>query len=111
MKKRYQVFVSSTFMDLKEERNEVIKALLELDCIPCAMEFFPSSDMETESFIKDLMKTCDYYIVIVGGTYGSQTKNGISYTQMEYNIAKELQIPEIAFIHENINTVKFENVE
>ena len=38
MNKRYQVFVSSTFADLAAERMEVIKALLELDCIPCGME-------------------------------------------------------------------------
>lgn len=32
--KRYQVFVSSTFSDLEEERQEVMQALLELDCMP-----------------------------------------------------------------------------
>ena len=32
--KRYQVFISSTFNDLKAERAEVTQALLELDCIP-----------------------------------------------------------------------------
>ncbi len=31
IQKKYQVFVSSTFKDLQEERQEVIKALLELD--------------------------------------------------------------------------------
>ena len=44
MDKRYQVFVSSTYMDLREERQEVIQALLELDCIPSGMELFPASD-------------------------------------------------------------------
>lgn len=111
MEKRYQVFVSSTFIDLKEERNEVIKALLELDCIPCAMEFFPSSDTEQETFIRQLMKTCDYYIVIVGGRYGSETTTGTSYTQMEYSIAKELQIPELVFIHEDIGKIRYEHIE
>ena len=41
--KKYQVFVSSTYIDLQEERQEVIKALLELDCFPSSMEFFPFS--------------------------------------------------------------------
>jgi len=36
MDKRYQVFVSSTYSDLQEERAEVIRALLELDCLPAA---------------------------------------------------------------------------
>ncbi len=38
---RYQVFVSSTYRDLQEERQQVIQALLELDCIPAGMELFP----------------------------------------------------------------------
>ena len=46
MDKRYQVFVSSTFEDLQEERKEVMQALLELDCIPSGMELFPASNAE-----------------------------------------------------------------
>lgn len=40
MDKRFQVFVSSTYEDLQEERREVMQALLELDCIPAGMELF-----------------------------------------------------------------------
>jgi hypothetical protein len=34
MDKRYQVFVSSTYSDLKEERKDVMQTLLEMDCFP-----------------------------------------------------------------------------
>ncbi len=44
MEKKYQVFVSSTYKDLSEERQEVMQALLELDCIPVGMELFPAAD-------------------------------------------------------------------
>lgn len=44
MEKKYQVFVSSTYVDLREERQQVIQALLELDCIPSGMELFPAAD-------------------------------------------------------------------
>lgn len=44
MDKRYQVFVSSTFTDLKEERKHVIQTLMEMDCIPAGMELFPAID-------------------------------------------------------------------
>ena len=46
MNKRYQVFVSSTFADLKEERSKVIQTIMELDCIPAGMEIFPAIDEE-----------------------------------------------------------------
>lgn len=99
MNKRYQVFVSSTYEDLKDERLEVMKALLELDCIPCGMEYFPASNEDAWTFIKSLIDTCDYYIVIVGGCYGSEDDEGVSYTQKEYEYAIAKDIPIIGFYH------------
>lgn len=40
MEKIYKVVVSSTFEDLREERAEVQKALLKLNCLPVGMELF-----------------------------------------------------------------------
>lgn len=99
MDKRYQVFVSSTYRDLIPERLEVMKALLELDCIPCGMEYFPASNDDQWTFIKNLIDTCDYYVVIVGGCYGSEDANGKSYTRKEYEYAVSKNIPTIGFIH------------
>lgn len=76
MNKRYQVFVSSTYQDLSDERMEVVKALLELDCIPCGMEYFPAANEDSWSYISKLIQECDYYVLIVGGRYGSLTKEG-----------------------------------
>jgi hypothetical protein len=97
--KRYQVFVSSTYEDLKEERNEVLQALLELDCIPCGMEYFPATDDTQWNYIKGLIEICDYYIVIIGGRYGSEDDQGISFTEKEYRYAVSKNIPVIAFYH------------
>ena len=97
--KRYQVFVSSTYQDLVSERKEVIQALLELDCIPVGMELFPATNNDQWTLIKELIDESDYYILIIGGRYGSLNKDGISYTQMEYEYAKEIEIPTISFLH------------
>ena len=100
MEKRYQVFVSSTYADLKEERHNVIQTLMEMDCIPAGMELFPAVDEEQYEFIKRVIDDCDYYLVIVGGRYGSITKEGISYTEKEYDYAVEKGLKVIAFLHE-----------
>lgn len=97
--KRYQVFVSSTYEDLKEERTEVLHALLELDCIPCGMEYFPASDDSQWEYIKNLIEICDYYLLIIGGRYGSLDSKGMSYTEKEYRYAISKNIPVIAFVH------------
>ena len=87
MDTRYQVFVSSTFADLEEERKNVIQTLMEMNCIPAGMEFFPAIDEEQFEFIKRVIDDSDYYIVIIGGKYGSLTTEGISYTEKEYDYA------------------------
>lgn len=48
----YKVFVSSTFEDLREERAEVQKALLKLNCLLVGTELFPRADDQTWDFIK-----------------------------------------------------------
>jgi Domain of unknown function (DUF4062) len=100
MDKRYQVFISSTYTDLVDERRDVIQALMELDCIPAGMELFPAADEEQFSFIKKVIDDCDYYVLIIGGRYGSTTSEGVSYTEKEFDYALERQIPVLAFIHE-----------
>ncbi|MEO5915030.1 MAG: DUF4062 domain-containing protein [Luteolibacter sp.] len=99
MEKRYQVFVSSTYDDLKEERREVIQALLELDFIPSGMEFFPAADDTQWEIIKQMIDRCDYYILILGGRYGSRDKDGMGYTEKEYDYAISQKRPIIPFVH------------
>lgn len=100
MEKRYQVFVSSTYADLKQERQHVTQALMEMDCIPAGMELFPATDEEQWEFIKRIIDDCDYYLLIIGGRYGSTTDEGISYTEKEYDYAVENGLKVIALIHE-----------
>lgn len=99
MEKRYQVFVSSTFQDLQEERQEVMHALLELDCMPSGMELFPAANETQWNLIKKVIDDCDYYILILAGRYGSTGPEGASYTEMEYKYALSIGKPTIAFLH------------
>lgn len=102
MDKKYQVFVSSTFEDLKDEREKVIEILLNKNCIPVGMEYFPAADDEQMTIIKELIDECDYYVLILGGKYGSiDPDSGKSYTQLEYEYALEKGIPISAFYVKN----------
>lgn len=101
MEKRYQVFISSTYADLKDERQHVLKTLMEMDCIPAGMEMFPAADEEQWEFIKKIIDDCDYYLLIIGGRYGSLSEEGISYTEKEFNYAIEKDLKVIAFIHDS----------
>lgn len=99
MEKKYQVFISSTYEDLKEERKKVQEILLKADCIPAGMEAFVATNNEQFDVIKKVIDLCDYYVLIIGGRYGSINENtGVSYTEMEYDYAVSKGIPVLAFI-------------
>lgn len=99
MQPRYQIFVSSTFRDLREERQAVLEAILELNHFPSGMETFPAADATPWELITSIISESDYYVLIIGGKYGSTGPEGISYTEMEFNLAVELKKPIIAFVH------------
>ena len=110
--KKYQVFVSSTYLDLRQERQAVSRAILELGHFPAGMELFPASDQDQLDFIKKVIDDCDYYIVILGGKYGSKDPgSGLGYTESEYDYAVQEKKPVIALIHKDINKLSRENTE
>jgi hypothetical protein len=98
-KRKLQVFVSSTFIDLKEERQSAVEAILNAGHIPAGMELFKAGDESQWNIIKDWIEESDVYMLIVGGRYGSiEPKSGKSYTQLEYEYAIELEKPFFAIV-------------
>ena len=95
---KYQIFVSSTYIDLKEQRDLVIKAVLEMGHIPVGMEMFSAADEEQWSIIQRQIDQSDYYVVILANRYGSVTDEGISYTEKEYDYAVSKGIPTLGFV-------------
>ncbi len=110
--KIYKVFISSTLKDLTDERREVIDGLLSNQCMPVSMEFFPGSSERPLTLIERLMTDCDYFVVVVAGKYGSlHEETGLSFTEMEYDIALKLHIPTLVFPHRNPDELRAKDVE
>jgi hypothetical protein len=110
MEKVYQVFVSSTFSDLESERKKVSDTLAKAGFIPSGMELFPATSLKQLEFIKKVIDRCDYYVVIVGGRYGS-LEGDKSYTEHEYEYALTKNIPVLAFLHKNPGKIASEHTE
>ncbi|PJC98608.1 hypothetical protein GQ37_009605 [Janthinobacterium sp. BJB1] len=111
MEKRHQVFISSTFSDLKDERAEIIQALLELDCIPAGMELFPATDGEAWDLIRGVIDDSDYYCLVLAGRYGTTDAVGVSFTEKEYEYAISQKKPIMAFLHANIENLPASKIE
>jgi hypothetical protein len=99
MDKRFQVFVSSTFTDLVQERQAVLSAILEISHMPAGMELFPAGDDSAWRLIQDVIESSDYYVLIIGGRYGSLDEAGLGFTEKEYDYAASLKKPVIPFLH------------
>ena len=85
MEKKYQFFISSTYEDLKEERNKAIQAILTMNQFPIGMEMFSAADDDQWKIIKEAIDSSDFYILIIGNRYGSiEETTGISYTEKEF---------------------------
>lgn len=97
MSKRFQVFISSTYQDLRNQRQLIWQNLINFDYIVAGMETFPAADETQFDFIKKQIDSSDYYILIIGGRYGSTAADGVSYTEKEFNYATEKNIPVLVF--------------
>lgn len=98
MAAKYQVFISSTYEDLRKERDQVIRAVLEMGHIPVGMEMFSAADEEQWQIIAKHIEESDYYAVIAAHRVGSMAADGISYTRKEYEYAVEKGIPVLGFV-------------
>ncbi|CAL4859987.1 DUF4062 domain-containing protein [Microbacterium sp. MM2322] len=110
--RREQVFVSSTYLDLREERQSVIQALLIAGCIPAGMELFPAGNDEKWRLIQRVINECDYYVLVIGGKYGSlDPTTELSYTEMEFDYAESIGKPIMAFLHGEPGKLSGEQIE
>lgn len=115
MEKKYQIFISSTYEDLKEERKKVQDTILSMYQFPIGMEMFSAADEEQWEIIRETIDSSDYYVLIIGHRYGSVIEegecSGISYTQKEFRYALEHKIPILAFLIDNSVAVTPEKME
>ncbi|MGE4296543.1 MAG: DUF4062 domain-containing protein [Desulfovibrionaceae bacterium] len=95
---KYQIFVSSTYADLRNARRKVMDAISSLQHFPVGMELFSADNDGQWDVITRTIDESDYYVVIIGHRYGSVADDGISYTEKEYDYAVKKGIPVLAFI-------------
>lgn len=99
MQKKLQVFISSTYQDLQEERQAAVEAVLNAGHIPAGMELFKAGDQTQKETIKRWIEESDVYMLILGGRYGTiDEESGKSYTHWEYDYAGEIGKPRFAIV-------------
>ena len=89
-----RVFVSSTTRDLGSYRQLVCDELWKGDCFPVVQEHFTADTRKLSEFLEDAIRKCDTVICLLGSRFGEAPEAGggtlRSYTQMEYEVARQL---------------------
>ncbi len=94
-----KLFISSTFIDLKDYRQVAIEVANRYECTSLAMEFFMAQPEEPTKVCDKEIRKCDIFVGIYAHRYGfipdGQQK---SITQQEYELAKVLGKDCLCFI-------------
>jgi Domain of unknown function (DUF4062) len=69
-RRRFEIFVSSTFDDLKEERRLIQEYIISQGHVPVGMELFNAGHEDQWRIIQRVIDQCDYYVLIIAGRYG-----------------------------------------
>lgn len=92
-------FVSSTFVDMKEYRDAVIKDLQSRAGVINAQEFFGSRDKKPLETCLEELERSQVFLMFLGPRYGSvDSGSGKSFVEREYERAGELKLPRFAYI-------------
>ncbi|QQO09081.1 DUF4062 domain-containing protein [Breznakiella homolactica] len=97
MEKKYHVYISSTLDDLKNERHELAKMVIELGHIPVTMDQFDAGDPGQWAFIQKTIDDCDYFLAVAAHKY-NMLGDKSSVAEKEYIQARKRGIPVIAMV-------------
>ncbi|WP_438274525.1 DUF4062 domain-containing protein [Nitrobacter sp.] len=100
MNRVFQVFISSTYNDLRDERQAVSNTLAKAGYMPAGLEVLPATDQTQLDYIKRIIDRSDYFITIVGGHYGSLSHDGLNFSEGAFEYARSKDVPILAFLSE-----------
>ncbi|WMT40911.1 DUF4062 domain-containing protein [Paenibacillus sp. D2_2] len=97
MRRKLQIFISSTYPDLIEERHTAVEAILKAGHIPAGIEQFFKRPQA--GIIKKWIDESDIFFLILGGLYGNMLPDGSkSHTHWAFDYAGEVGKPRFAFV-------------
>lgn len=102
-----RIFVSSTFYDLRQIREDLDRFISELgyeSVLHEAGDIAYGKDSPPEGYLSREIQMCDILICVIGGRYGSESQEepGTSITQRELLTAVKNQIQVFIFIEQSV---------
>ena len=94
---KYHIFIGSTLDDLKSERKELPRIVMELGHIPVMADHIDTEARNAQMLLQKTIEECDYFIALVAHKYqkNEETPNPLA---LEYSIAAKKGIPVLGLI-------------
>ncbi|WP_439925414.1 DUF4062 domain-containing protein [Nitrobacter sp. JJSN] len=105
MNRVFQIFISSTYIDLKDERQAVSNTLAKAGYMTAGLELLPATDRQQLDYINRIIDRSDYYVVIVGSRCGPLSDDGLAVTEKLFEYARSKDVPILAFLPESSGDV------
>tara|TARA_B100000614_G_scaffold174260_1_gene155632 strand:- start:23381 stop:24400 length:1020 start_codon:yes stop_codon:yes gene_type:complete len=99
--KRYQVYISTTYPDMQSARQALMLPLLDLGLMPMGMDMHSGESHNLMPVVQRMIDDSDYFVILLGGRYGTLSPLGLSYTHREYIFAATKRKPVVSFIHDD----------
>jgi hypothetical protein len=96
MSKKYLVFIGSCLEDLKNERRELPRIVMEMGHIPVSAASLAPADGNSSALVNKIIGECDYFIALIAHRYGVPDET--SALEAEYAQALSAGVPVIALI-------------
>ena len=74
-RRKFSIFISSTYEDLKKERQALVGVALENNFIPVGMEQFHAAPTSQWNVITKMIDECDFYLLVIGARACLKIKN------------------------------------
>jgi hypothetical protein len=94
---KYHIFIGSTLDDLKNERKELPRIVMELGHIPVMADYLDGTARNAHKLLQQSIEECDYFIALVAHKYSAADKTVLPLIA-ECLIAAKKGIPILALI-------------
>ena len=94
---KYHIFIGSTLDDLKNERRELPRIVMENGHIPVTADHIDFSAKDAPQLLQKTIEECDYFLALTAYRYCA-TDEKTSPLEREYAIAVKREIPVLALV-------------
>jgi len=94
---KYHIFIGSTLDDLKNERKEIIRIVMELGHVPVMADYLDDDARNNLKLLQKIIEECDYFVALAANKY-SASDGKVSPLVTQCSIAAKKGIPVLALI-------------